>query len=406
MRVVLPARAVSYFGDSVAFVVLSLEIAKSDRPALMTLLFVAFSLPLFALSSVAGRLVDEHDSRHLLVAAGSVQVVASLGLVWGPNVWAIVGFVLLLQVGQSVTGPTWASLVPRIVGEGQVGKAIGLQQSLSSLAGLGGAAVGGVLYAALGYHATLLVDTTTFAVLVVAGAVVRTRRGRRYDTERGLGDEAARLVDASVSGRSAIFGDSLLRLLVPALWLFIVVLEATNVVEVFLVTGDLHASASLYGLVMAAMMLGQIVGPVLAGRVSEDLGRVSWAGYSAAAIGVLVAVIGVSPTIWLVLPLFVVTGVAAGALNALVSTMIVTRPPEHLRGRVLATLNGTARGFSVLAMVLGGVAGQFLGARTTFVVCGVLGVLTAVVLFRSRRGLAVPAAGVVPTTEAPALQPA
>ncbi len=406
MRVVLPARAVSYFGDSVAFVVLSLEIAKSDRPALMTLLFVAFSLPLFALSSVAGRLVDEHDSRHLLVAAGSVQVVASLGLVWGPNVWAIVGFVLLLQVGQSVTGPTWASLVPRIVGEGQVGKAIGLQQSLSSLAGLGGAAVGGVLYAALGYHATLLVDTTTFAVLVVAGAVVRTRRGRRYDTERGLGDEAARLVDASVSGRSAIFGDSLLRLLVPALWLFIVVLEATNVVEVFLVTGDLHASASLYGLVMAAMMLGQIVGPVLAGRVSEDLGRVSWAGYSAAAIGVLVAVIGVSPTIWLVLPLFAVTGVAAGALNALVSTMIVTRPPEHLRGRVLATLNGTARGFSVLAMVLGGVAGQFLGARTTFVVCGVLGVLTAVVLFRSRRGLAVPAAGVVPTTEAPALQPA
>lgn len=403
VRLVLPARAVSYFGDSLALVVLTLEIAKSDRPVLMTLMFVAFSLPLFALSSVAGRLVDEHDSRVLLVAGGSVQAAASLGLVWGPNVWAILGFVLLLQVGQSVTGPTWASLVPRIVGDDLVGKAIGVQQSLSSLAGLGGAAVGGVLYGALGYHATLLVDTTTFALLVATGAVVRTRRGRRYNTDRGLGHGAAHTVDTGVSGRSVIVSDSLLRLLVPALWLFIMVLEATNVVEVFLVTGELRASAALYGLAMAAMMLGQIVGPVLAGRVRADVDRVSWSGYSAAAVGVLVAAIGVSPTIWVALPLFAGAGVAAGALSALISTMIVTRPPEHVRGRVLATLNGTARGLSVVAMVLGGMAGQLLGARATFVACGALGVVTAFIVLRSRRGLVESAAAELDAT---AFQPA
>ena len=107
MRLVIPARAVSFFGDSLALVVLSLEVARSDRPILMTLLLVAFSLPMFLLAPVAGRLVDEHDSRTLLVAAGTLQVVASLGLVWGPNPVALLGFVLLLQAGQSVTAPTW-----------------------------------------------------------------------------------------------------------------------------------------------------------------------------------------------------------------------------------------------------------------------------------------------------------
>lgn len=354
---------------------------------MMTLFFIAFSLPLFALSSVTGRIVDEHDSRHLLVAAGSLQVVASCGLVWGPNVWAILGFILLLQAGQSVTNPTWAAVVPRIVGDDRVGKVIGIQQSLSSLAGLAGAAVGGVLYSGIGYHATLLLDTSTFALLVLTGAVVRTRRGRRYDAGLDLGDEQCREDDALVSGWAYIFSDALLRLLVPALWLFIMVLEATNVVEVFLVTGDLGASAALYGLAMAATMLGRIVGPLLASQVRHNFPRLTWSSVSAATIAGLVVVIGLSPNVWVALPLFAAAGLAAGAFTSLIGTLVVTRPPDHIRGRVLATLNGTGSGFSVLAMVLGGLAGQILGARATFVVCGLLGVLAAVVVYRSRRGL-------------------
>ena len=116
----------SFLGDSLAFVVLSLEIARSDRPILMTLLLVAFASRCSCWHPLAGRLVDEHDSRTLLVAAGGLQVVASLGLVWGPNPVALLGFVLLLQAGQSVTGPTWGAVVPRIVGDELVGKAVGV----------------------------------------------------------------------------------------------------------------------------------------------------------------------------------------------------------------------------------------------------------------------------------------
>jgi MFS family permease len=241
----------------------------------------------------------------------------------------------------------------------------------------------------LGYHPTLLIDTATFGLLVVTGAVVRTRRGRRYDARTATGDDHTESdPDARMTGRQYIFNDSLMKLLVPALWLFILAIEATNVVEIFLVTDDLGASAAIYGVTMAAMMLGQIVGPVVAGQVSTDVRRVVWTGVSAGALGVLVTGIGLSPSVWLVIPLFAVCGVAAGALNTLISTMIVMRSPEHMRGRVLSTLTGTARGCSVLAMVLGGLSGQLLGARTTFVVCGLLSVLVAALVVRSKSGLA------------------
>jgi MFS family permease len=143
------------------------------------------------------------------------------------------------------------------------------------------------------------------------------------------------------------------------------------------------------------------VGPLLAGQVSSDVHRVVWTGTCAGTLGVLVTGIGLSPTVWLVIPLFVVCGIAAGALNALINTMIVTRSPEHMRGRVLSTLTGTARGFSVLAMVLGGLSGQWIGARGTFVVCGMLSVLVAALVVRSKAGLAedvMPRIGVVDQT--------
>jgi MFS family permease len=388
MRLVIPARALSYFGDSLALIVLSLKIAETDRPTLMTLMMIAFALPLFVLAPISGRLVDEYDSRLVLVGAGALQVVASLGLVLSGNVAAILGFVLLLQVGQSVSAPAWGALVPRIVGPELIGKAIGLQQSLAGLAGLGGAAAAGVLYDVLGYHLTLAIDTATFATLVAVAALVKTRRGRRYDAAEPIDSQSPAPIEAAQSGWQFIKGDALLRLLFPALWLFVLSAEATNVVEVFLIRDDLGATAAVYGAVIAAFMLGQIAGPLLAGRVRGEPARVVWTAISAAVIGALVIAIGVSPTVWIVLPLFVVVGVAGGALNALLATVLVTRTPDHVRGQVLAALSGTSRGFSVLAMVLGGLSGQLLGARPTFVICGALSVFVSLIVLRTRRAAA------------------
>jgi hypothetical protein len=54
---------------------------------------------------------------------------------------------------------------------------------------------------------------------------------------------------------------------------------------------------------------------------------------------------------------------------------------------VFALVIGGSRGFSVAAMVLGGLSGQLIGARGTFVACGLLALSVVVLVLRSRRGL-------------------
>jgi MFS family permease len=386
MRIVVPARAVSFLGDSITFVVLLLKVSEAEQPLRLTVLLAAFSLPLFLMTPVAGRIVDEFDSRTVLVVAGSVQVAASLALALAQTFAALVVAMVVLQTAQSVTAPAWSALVPRIVGEDLIGPAVGIQQSLVGLTGLAGAAIGGIMYDRLGYTRTMLIDTATFALLVAVAAAVRTRRGRRYDARAEAADTSAHdeSSHSSGGGLAIVRADAVLRVVIPALCLFVLGIESINVVEVFLVRDDLGGSATAYGLISAAWMLGQAIGPLLAGRVADDRARITVTACSAAGIGVLVALIGLSPALWPMFPLYAVAGLLAGALNGCLSTLVVTRSAEAARGRVIAVLVGATRGCSAAAMIIGGMLGALLGARTTFVIGGALAGVVALLALRAR----------------------
>jgi MFS family permease len=83
-------------------------------------------------------------------------------------------------------------------------------------------------------------------------------------------------------------------------------------------------------------------------------------------------------------------GVGSGLLNAATSALLVMRSAEAVRGSVIAALNGTVRSFSILAMLLGGLAGALLGPRGTFVTggvaCAVASVAVGVLLARVEDG--------------------
>ena len=164
----------------------------------------------------------------------------------------------------------------------------------------------------------------------------------------------------------------MLAVLLPALWALVVAGEALNVAEVFLIRGVLGASPTLYGICGAAFLVGSIVGPLLAGRVADDRRRIWWCAVTAACCGVLVIGMSISPSAWIVAGLLALSGVLMGAFNALIVAVILVRPPDAMRGRVMATVNGTMRGFAIIALALGGLLVQFAGARIAFAVIGVL----------------------------------
>jgi MFS family permease len=363
IRLVLPGRALSFAGDAIALIALTLRVSDGHGPAAVTALLLAFAVPTVAMIPFAGRIVDGFDSRTVLVCAGLLQAVAGLGLAFVHDLVHTLALVCVLQIGQAVAGPAWGALIPRIVGEELIGRSTGTSQALIGAATLAGSAAGGLLVGWSGSRGALLVDAATFFVLVLVAGMVRTRRRPEPGAVQASGGVTA--------GLRAIFGDDLLRILVPALWLFVVVGEAVNVVEVFLITRELGLGPSLYGAAGAATGLGAIGGAWYTGRLRTDRER-SWAVIGGmAAIGGSCVLMGLAGNFATLMAGATTIGVGSGMLNAATGSLIVTRAAEAVRGRVIAALNGTVRSFSILALLLGGVAGALLGPRGTFVSCGI-----------------------------------
>lgn len=378
LRILLPARAFSAFGDDLAVVVLTLRLySQTHSPWSITGLLLCSAVPVVVLAPVAGRLVDALPFRRLALATGLWQAGCCAALALTGSLWATYALVLVLQVGQVVAGPTWQALLATIAAD-DLGPAVAGSQALNRLAAVAAPAAAGVLAASLGYGRPLYIDAVTFLCLAAAARAIKTSRGGR--TWGG----------AEPTSRPAfsLRADSLVFPLVIGLCLLVLAGESTNVVEVFLVRGSLGASPAAFGLLGGLLAVALVAGSLAAGRTATDAVRALRALVAAFALAVGLVLGGLAPSLAVFAAAWTVVGAANGMLNTDVSTLLLTRTPEAYRGRVLARVNGLVRGASVAALGLGGVAGSLLGPRTTFVAAGALMAATALALlarFATRR---------------------
>jgi MFS family permease len=131
---------------------------------------------------------------------------------------------------------------------------------------------------------------------------------------------------------------------------------------------------------------GAIVGAWLTGRLVRTTARSRAVLAGMAAIGVACVLMGIANGLVTLLIGSVTVGFGSGMLNAAVSTLMVVRSADSVRGRVVAALTGTARACSLVALLLGGFLGALLGTRMTFVAsgaaCAVAAVAAAVLVLR------------------------
>ncbi len=369
--VALAGRVVSAFGDGVALVALTLRLqADGAHPYEIGLLLAAGSAPQVVLARPIGRLVDAHDSRRLLVLGGLTEVAATIPLVVLHSVVPLVLLVAVLGAAASVTGTTWSALIPRVVGEDNVAKAVSAQQSLSILALVGAPAVGGLLAGAFGTGVPVALDAATFVVVTVAAALVRTRR---VPERASTVDEASR-----VRGGFAILrADRVLAPLLAGVALVLLLVGMVDVVLVYLVRETLHAGGVWYGVTEASWMAGMVAGSVGAGSVGTERGRIRATTTGAALACAGVAAFALAPTVAILVPLSVLGGIGNGYAGACLSTLLTTRTPDSARGRVSAAASAVFGGAQGASLLLGGVVAIVLSPRAIYAVAGLLGVAAA-----------------------------
>jgi MFS family permease len=389
LRLLAAAAGVSALGDFMAIFPLILHVEQRTGSALaVSALIFALWGPVVLASGLAGALVDRFENRRLLIVVSIGQAAVVLAMVpAADSLGVLLSLMILLGLGVAVSQPAEFALVPAAAGpEIDAGRANGLMETVRTLGFSAGPLIGGALGAAGLLRLALALNALSFAVVALSGSALHARR-RPADGEEA--EAPARARDGFVFlARQRDLAIALAGA-VAALALFSISATA----EPFFVTDVIGAGNLGYGALLTCWTVGMVVGSVGLGPRTTG-SRLAGAASAAVLLqGLGIAGAALSPVLWAALIGFAFGGVAHGAKNVLLRTLIHERAPDALRGRAFAAYNGARNGAELGALALGALLVGAIGARSSLLVAGLgpalIGALCLRLLVTRRRAIAV-----------------
>jgi MFS family permease len=336
-------------------------------------------IPTFLVAPFAGVLIDRWNRHRVLVVTQVLAMIqsgllAAYALTGRITVWHI----LVLGAFQGVinafdTPARQAFVVEMVDSRDDLPNAIALNSSMVNGARLLGPSIAGVLIAAVGEGWCFAVDAVSYLAVIASLLAMRLadrpvpRRHVRVLVELR---EGFQYVGKVVPIRSIL----LLLAFVSLTGVPYMVLMPIFAVHV------LRGGPHTLGLLTAASGLGAVMGVLwLASRRGVlGLGRViCWAG---AAFGAGLVAFGASRSLWLSLPILVVTGAGMMVQMAASNTLLQTLVDDGKRGRVMSFYTMAFFGMVPLGSLVAGVLGDRIGAPAT-VFWGGVATIGAVGLF-------------------------
>jgi len=331
----------------------------------------------FALSPIAGVLVDRLDRRKLMVLADLARAVLCVGFLFARDpdtLWAVYVLYGLLSACSTLFFPASLAAMPNLVDEDDLSTANALSGSLWGTMLAIGAGLGGIVTAAVGRDAAIGIDAVSF--VVSAALLVGIRRPFTRDRPQ----EHLRMRDATVETvRYARRDHRVLALLaVKGGW---AVAGGVLVVLPILAKDVFDAGDFGIGLLLAARGVGALIGPFL-GRAMlgpEDRRLFLIIGLSLTTFGVGYALVGLAPGLGLALVAVCVAHIGGGGQWMLSSYGLQRIVPDRIRGRIFAfDFMFVTLTFGLSSVATGALVDAF-GPKPTAVGLGLVGLAWAAV---------------------------
>ena len=385
LNILVGAVGLSALGDWLALVPLALHLEETTGSGIvLALLFLAFWSPTIVLAGLAGLLADRFDPRRVLVPVSLAQAAVALALAFVSGAAPIVVLAVLLGIGFAIAQPAEFALVPRVAGEARLAIANGRVETARYVGFTVGPLVGGMLAAAGGIKAAMVVNALTFVVVAAAATIVRCPHMDSCVLPEPVEGRAW-------SGLTHLVQDRVLAVVLTVAFVSLLFMTASWPATVFFAKDDLDIGDFGYGLLLTSWTVGMVLGATfLARRVAVSaLAVVALASMVVQGFGLA------GPTIWLVPALafgfFLVGGLAHGTKNVAIRTLIHERVPASLHGRAFAAYNAFRNAAELVALVSGGLLVAALGARWTLFLAGAIPMAAGIVaLAMTRRRLSEP----------------
>jgi MFS family permease len=330
-------------------------------PLLLGLLGASMGIPMFALSFLGGTIADRVDKRKLLIwgTLGQSLTMTALSLlvtfdmiVW----WHLMIASAIQGIFFALTIPARQSAVPQMVDKSQLMNAMSLNTAGMNVAALAAPAAAGFLVDVdfVGIMGVWWLIAGMFflsgLIMLFIPALPPTAEGRSQNVARNM-----------AAGLAFVRKDMALMLLVVLT--FIVVVFGTplnNLLPVF--SEDiLKVGASGLGMLNSFCGLGALIGSLAIASLGDFRRKGITLLLLAFFWGAAMMAFTATRIYPLALVLLIPVGIGQSARNVIVNTIMLTRSPPDMRGRVIS-LNMMTWGLQPLGLLPIGAAAEYIGA--------------------------------------------
>jgi len=365
---------VSQVGTQMQVVAVAWQVYQlTGDPLALGAIGLARVLPVIVLGIFGGLFADLVDRRRLLLATQSAMMACSLGLFLLTHTGrvtmpALYLFCFAAGTATALSNPARQAMIPSLVPESVLARALGLSVSSWQLATVLGPTVGGILLGSHGAAVVYLLDAVSFLAMILALLLIRPRGSAAPETAPGL--EALR------EGFRFLWRTPILLALMAADFLGTFFAGAMLLMPIF-ANELLHVGPRGLGFLFAAPALGSmLVALAIALRGPPPLAG-STVLWCIGLYGLAIAAFGATESFGAALFFLVVSGAADGASTVVRQTLRQLLTPDHLRGRMTGVTMVFFMGGPQLGEIEAGALARFVGVRMSVIVGGLLCTLSA-----------------------------
>ena len=361
------ARTVSQWGDTFNFVALALLIYDLTGSGLgVSGVVVAEIIPVLLLAPLSGVLVDRWPRVRVMVGSDLVRMgLAGVLVVWHDSAVGVYVVAFCMSAGAVFFNPAAGSVLPTLVPrEGLVAANTGIWTA-AVLSQIVLAPMAGLVVSVAGYGPAFTINAVSF------GLSALVLRGLRVPSTPEPVERRRLWVEAR-EGVGILVGHRLLRALAIGQFLAALSAGATSALLVVLATEHLGVAGGGYGLLVGAIGVGAVLGPLVLLKAIRRPERPLFVFAPFGVRGAVDLVLASSSALPVAAASLAVYGVGTSTGAVTFSSMLQSQAPEHSRGRIFASMDVLWQSGRLISLGVGGVLADAFGIRVVYYVGGVL----------------------------------
>jgi MFS family permease len=336
-------------------------------------------LPMFLFGPLGGVFADRLDKRRVLYVTQSLSgllagVFAVLLATGSIKLWTVYLLAVALGFVNVFDNPARQSFISEMVSPQDLPNAVTLNSVAMNMARVFGAALGGVIAAALGLTLCFTFNALSFAAVLVSLAAMRK-------AELFQAKPIARKKRQVRQGLSYV--KSTPELLVPLIMIAVIGTLAWefNVTLPLMASQVFHGGAAAYGVMASVMGAGAVVGGLISAARPRPRARALCLAATGWGIAILAAAVAPNLTVELIAMVFV--GYGSITFNSLAKTTLQLAARPDMRGRVMALWALAWLGSTPIGGPIVGWIGQSAGARWALVIGGAAALISGLLALPS-----------------------